>query len=504
VALRFSNGLQQQFEQRMLDMPTSREEALSRYPELGQLIGGHFEKGDHRRTLDVLDPATGVVLAKAPMATADQIERSLRAADQSFQKWRRTSAFDRAKILHRIAQTLRERASTLAELMVLEQGKVWSEALTEVEQAAGMWEWSAEEGRRAYGRVIPGRQHDVREMALLEPVGPVAGFHAWNGPLVNPSRKMAGALGAGCTIVLKAAEEVPACVLAIGRIAYECGLPEGTLSILVGDPSEISKALIDSPVTRAMTFTGSVQIGKMLAQRAIGLMKRPILELGGHAPVLVFADADIAAVARSAAAFKFRNAGQICASPTRFYVERSIYGDFVEAMAAEVDKIVLGNGFDPVTTMGPLIHDRRLQAISDLVEDARSRDARVVRGGRKLNGDGHFYAPTLLVDVQQDAKVSNVEPFGPIATLTSFGSYDEAIGLANRLPFGLAAYVHTSNVSTMNKALNDIEAGNVIGNGWRASYPETPFGGIKDSGMLSEGGTEGLRAFQNVKYASFA
>jgi succinate-semialdehyde dehydrogenase/glutarate-semialdehyde dehydrogenase len=485
-------------------MPLTRTEAVLRYPQLGQIIGGSFERGDATDGIDVVDPTTGELLARAPAATSSEIERALAAAERSYPVWRRTSAFERGRILRKVADTMRERATELAELMVLEQGKVWAEALVEVEQAAGMWEWSAEEGRRAYGRVIPGRDPSTRHMALVEPVGPIAAFHAWNGPLVNPSRKMAGALAAGCTIVLKAAEEVPACVLAIGRIAYECGLPEGTLSILVGNPATISQALIDSPVTRAMTFTGSVQVGKMLAQRAIALMKRPILELGGHAPVLVFEDVDIDAVAKAAVAFKFRNTGQICASPTRFYVQRSIYSDFVDAMAAESRKIVAGCGFERETTMGPVIHERRRKAIGALVEDARTRNARVVAGGRRIDRKGFFFEPTVLADVGTDATVSNEEPFGPIAALTPFDSYDEAIGLANRLPFGLASYVHTRDAHILNQAIDDIEAGNVIGNGWRATLPETPFGGVKDSGLFSEGGVEGLRAFQVVKHASIS
>jgi succinate-semialdehyde dehydrogenase/glutarate-semialdehyde dehydrogenase len=482
----------------------SRTEARARYPRLGQLIGGSLEPGGGSRTLAVTDPSTGELLAHAPIATAEEVQRALDGAERSFRAWRRTSAIERARILRKVADTMRHRAQELAELMVLEQGKCWAEALGEVEQAAGMWEWSAEEGRRAYGRVIPGRDPDSRHLALVEPVGPVAAFHAWNGPLVNPSRKMAGALAAGCTIVLKAAEEVPACVLAIGRIAYDCGLPDGTLSVLVGDPAMISQALIDSPVTRAMTFTGSVQVGKMLAQRAVSLMKRPILELGGHAPVLVFDDVDVQAVAKGAVAFKFRNAGQICASPTRFYIQRSIYADFVEAMEAEAGKVIVGCGFDPATTMGPLIHQRRLNAVADLVEDARDRGAKVVTGGRRLDRPGFFYEPTVLADVGVDAKVSNHEPFGPVAALTPFDTYEEVIQLANRLPFGLASYVHTRDVHIMNRAVDDLEAGNVVGNGWRATMPETPFGGVKDSGLFSEGGIEGLRAFQNVKYAAIS
>lgn len=482
----------------------TRSEAKTHYPEIGQLIGGAYEASGGRVMRDVVDPTTGQVLGQYPEATRDDIARALKAAEHGFSVWRRTSAFDRAKVLRKVAETMRDRAHDLARLVTLELGKPWKEAVAEVEQAAGMWEWYAEEGRRAYGRIIPAREAHARQLVSPEPLGIIAAFGSWNAPLITPSRKMAGALGAGCAIIMKASEEVPACALAIGQIAYECGLPEGALSILVGDAVLISEQLIDAPAVRGVTFTGSTQIGKQLSTRAVAQMKRPIMELGGHAPVLIFDDVDIAATARAAAVAKFRNSGQICIAPTRFFVQRKVYDAFNQALAQAADDLVLGCGFEARTTMGPLVHPRRVKAMESFVADAHARKLRVVAGGNAAEREGAFFAPTVIADITPETMVSNVEPFGPIAATAPFDTYEEAISLANRLPFALAAYVQSSNIHIVNRAIDDVEAGSVICNGWRVSLPETPFGGHKDSGLFAEGGVEGLQAFQNVKYAYIA
>ncbi|MFT4066785.1 NAD-dependent succinate-semialdehyde dehydrogenase [Paraburkholderia sp.] len=485
-------------------MTTTRAEAIKRYPKLGQLVTGEMKYGDGRSTLDVIDPTTGTTLGPVSMATEADADEALAAASAGFDVWRKMAVFERSKLLSRVADRIRESAEALAELLVLELGKPWNEALGEIEVAAGMWEWAAEEGRRAYGRVIPSRESNARQLVLVEPVGPVAAFVTWNGPLVTPSRKMSGALAAGCSILLRASEEVPACAFALGQIVYECGLPAGVLSVLSGDPVMLSSKWLESPVTRAVTFTGSTQVGKLLAQQAVAHMKRPIMELGGHAPVLVFDGVDVQTVVTRAVAAKFANSGQVCFAPTRFYIQRSTYADVVEAMTAEAKKVVVGCGFDPATRMGPLKSERRVRAVEDLVNDARRCGLRVTAGGRRLDRPGFFYEPTIVADATIEAKLSNIEPFGPIAALTPFDTYEEAITLANRLPYGLGAYVHARDFKTLHRATVDLEAGNVICNGWRATYPETPFGGHKESGMFSEGGIEGLRAFQNVKYVSLS
>lgn len=485
-------------------MQVTRNEALQRYPRLGQLIAGELVAGGGRAEIDVIDPATEQALGAASMATPADVDRALAAAQRGFETWRKTSAYDRSRLMLQVAARMRERSQQLAELLVLEMGKPWHEAVGEVEVAAGMWEWAAEEARRAYGRIIPSRDAAARQLVFVEPVGPVAAFATWNGPLVTPSRKMSGALGAGCSILMKASEEVPASALALGQIVYECGLPEGVLSVLTGDPIMLAERLIDSPVTRAITFTGSTHVGKILAQRAISHMKRPIMELGGHGAVLVFPDVDVEATAKGAAAAKFANAGQICFAPTRFYVHRSVYARFVDAMTAQAKEIVPGCGFEPRTTMGPLKSKRRLDAVQEMIVDAREHGLRVTTGGARVDRAGFFFQPTIVADATTDAKLSNVEPFGPVAAITPFDTYEEAVALANRLPYGLSAFVHCNDVKTVNRAVADLQAGNVICNGWRVTYPETPFGGHKESGMFAEGGIEGLKAFQNVKYASIS
>ncbi|HEX7908666.1 MAG TPA: NAD-dependent succinate-semialdehyde dehydrogenase [Paraburkholderia sp.] len=485
-------------------MSTTRAEAAKRYPKLGQLIAGEMRYDSERSTTNVIDPTTGLVLGEVSMATEADLDEALAAANKGFDIWRNTSAFERSKLMRKVADRMRERAESLAELLVLELGKPWNEALGEVEVAAGMWEWAAEEGRRAYGRVIPSRESNARQMVLVEPVGPVAAFVTWNGPLVTPSRKLSGALGAGCSIVLRASEEVPACAFALGQIVCECGLPAGVLSVLAGDPVMMSNKLLESPVTRAVTFTGSTTVGKLLSQQAAAHMKRPIMELGGHGPVLTFEGIDVQTFAKRAVAAKFANAGQVCFAPTRFYVQRSIYADVVEAMTVEAKQIIVGCGFDRKTQMGPLKGERRLKAIEDLIADAKQCGLRITTGGKRIDRAGFFYEPTVVADATVTAKLSNTEPFGPIAAITPFDTYEEAIALSNRLPYGLGAYVHARDFETLHRATNDLEAGNVICNGWRVTYPETPFGGHKESGMLSEGGIEGLRAFQNIKYVSLS
>lgn len=484
------------------ETPPAKADVLARYPALVQNIGGDRVAGGGRRTGTVVDPATGAPIAEFPIPTPADLDQALRRAAEGFAVWRKTSAHDRGRALIRTAQLMRERRFALAALSALELGKPWREAVAEVEQAAGMFEWAGEEGKRAYGRVIPARETTTRQMALVEPVGPVAAFSSWNAPLITPSRKLSGALGAGCSVILKAAEETPACALAIADILEEAGVPAGVVSVVYGDPALISETLLASPVIRAITFTGSTAIGAMLGQKAMAGMKRPILELGGHAPVLVFDDVDIETVVAGAVATKFRNAGQVCVSPTRFFVQKAIYADFVDAFAARMSTLRLGDPLAAETTMGPLAHERRRQAIDGLVADARGRGLRVIAGGDLPGADGFFYRPTALVDVTTEAQVANTEPFGPIAAIAPFETLEEALGLANRLPIGLASYVMTDSLRTAHAAADGIEAGSVIINGWRVSLPETPFGGVKDSGMGREGGIEGLSAFQNVKYVS--
>ncbi|PYB72294.1 NAD-dependent succinate-semialdehyde dehydrogenase [Rhizobium wuzhouense] len=476
----------------------------SKYPRLRLFIAGRWIDGAMGDGTEVLDPARGDVIGVMPHASKSQLDEALDSAESAFRAWRSVSPYDRAMILLRAAALIRARAEDLAWLITTELGKPLAEARLEVETAASIFAWDAEEGRRAYGRVIPSRQPGVRQIVVREPVGPIAAFAPWNAPLITPSRKISGALAAGCSVVIKPAEETPACTLALAAILEEAGLPAGTLNVVTGNPAEISKYLISSPLIKGVTFTGSTAVGKALAAEAALGMKRMISELGGHAPVLIFPEIDVEALAVSAAKAKFRNAGQVCTSPTRFFVHESIHARFAEAFAEAAGRIQVGDGRDPTTQMGPLAHARRLSSIEEFVDDARDRGIAVATGGGRIGNRGFFFQPTLLADAGDDSLAMNVEPFGPLAVTQPFGSTQEAIRLANRLPFGLAAYAFTHDSRISAQVAEEVESGNVIINHWQASLPETPFGGLKDSGQGREGGIEGLEAFQTVKYVSQA
>lgn len=477
------------------------ENALQ-YPELNLLIDGHAQAAGSRRTLDVTDPATQAVLGRVPVATAEDIDAALLAAHRSFPRWRDTPAQERATILRRAAALMRERTARLAWLITRELGKPLAESEKEVATAAEMFEWAAEEARRTYGRLIPGRVAGIRQMAIPEPIGPVAAFSGWNAPAITPSRKIAGALGAGCSIVIKPSEETPAIALEIGRALADAGLPAGTLNMLFGDPGEISRRLIESPLIRMVTFTGSTSIGRELAMMAAAGLKRATLELGGHAPVLVFDDADPEAAADAVLAAKLRNSGQICTSPTRMYVQQGVYERFVARLAERARGWRVGNGLDAGVQMGPLANPRRLAAMESLVADALAHGAQLAAGGTRPDLPGWFWSPTVLRDVGTDCLAANTEPFGPLALVSPFRDLDEGLALANRLPFGLAAYVFTQNAGIARTAAERIESGVVCVNHCQASLPETPFGGFKDSGLGKEGGIEGLQEFMQIKYVS--
>ncbi|MBV7501440.1 MULTISPECIES: NAD-dependent succinate-semialdehyde dehydrogenase [unclassified Achromobacter] len=472
------------------------------YPELTLLIGGRAVAAGQRSGLEVIDPATQAVLGQLPMASAEDVDEALEAARRSFPSWRDTAPMERAAILRRAATFMRERTPRLAWLITRELGKPLAESEKEVATAAEMFEWGAEEARRTYGRLIPGRTGGIRQMAIPEPIGPVAAFSGWNAPAITPSRKIAGALAAGCSIVIKPSEETPAIALEIGRALSDAGLPAGVLNMVFGDPGEISRQLIESPITRMVTFTGSTAIGRQLATMAAASLKRATLELGGHAPVLVFGDADPLHAADTILAAKLRNSGQICTSPTRMMVHESVYERFVERLAERARGWRVGNGLEAGVQMGPLANPRRLAAMETMVADALDHGARLAAGGQRLDLPGWFWEPTVLSDVTTECLAANTEPFGPMALVQPFTGMDEALEQANRLPFGLASYVFTRDAATARIASERIESGVVCINHCQASLPETPFGGFKDSGLGKEGGVEGLQEFMQVKYVS--
>lgn len=462
--------------------------------KLGLYIAGEWRSGDGRDTHDVLNPATGETLAPLPVATAADLDFALEATARGFSLWRATAPEQRAAILMKTAALLRERTERIATIATLEQGKPVAEAKGEIGLAAAILEFHAGEAQRIYGRVLQ-RPKGTRSMVLQQPVGPVAAFCAWNFPALNVVRKLAPALAAGCSVIIKPSEETSGCAIEVMRCFQDAGLPGDVAQMVFGVPDQISRHLLASPVTRKLSFTGSVPVGKHLMRLAADTMMRTTMELGGHGPVLVFDDCNLEQTLDTLVANKFRNAGQVCIAPTRFYVQRDIYERFAQGFAERTQRITVGSGLDPATQMGPMANPRRPMAINELVEDARNAGARVLAGGQPFASDaGFFVAPTVLADVPLTARAMNEEPFGPLALLTPFATPDEAIEQANRLPYGLAAYCFTENGRLQNRLGDDIEAGMIAVNNVRLSWPDSPFGGMKDSGYGSEDGPEGIAA----------
>jgi succinate-semialdehyde dehydrogenase/glutarate-semialdehyde dehydrogenase len=474
------------------------------YTDLALHIDGQWLNGDGRASEDVINPATEKPLGRLPHASAADLDRTLEAAKKGFEVWRKTSAYDRSKVLRKAAGLVRERADKIARIMTQEQGKVLGEAKVEVLVTADIIEWYAEEGRRSYGRIVQGRQKNVRQMVLQEPVGVVAAFTPWNFPTLTPARKIGGALAAGCSLILKASEETPGSCVELVRCVVEAGVPPGVLNLVFGVPATVSEHLIPSDIVRKVSFTGSIPVGKHLAALAAKGVKRTTLELGGHSPVVVFGDADPEKTADTIAAFKYRNAGQVCISPTRFYVQEPVYDRFLKRFTDFANNIKLGDGLTDGTTMGPMANSRRLDALESFVNDAKNRSGKIVTGGKRRGNQGYFFEPTVVTEVPEDSKVMTEEPFGPIAPIVAFKTFDEVVERANSLEYGLAAYAFTSSVATATAIGDALESGMVGVNSVAISTPETPFGGVKESGYGSEGGVEGLEAYMVTKFISQA
>ncbi|MCG5072566.1 NAD-dependent succinate-semialdehyde dehydrogenase [Paraburkholderia tagetis] len=470
------------------------------YPDTQIYVDGAWRAG--AKTIAVIDPATEAEIGRLSLASEQDLSDAAVAAARAFSAWRKVSPLERSKLMRRAADILRERAGEIAAIMTREQGKPLGEAKAETLAGADVIDWFAEEGRRTYGRVVPSRTDAVRQIVTREPVGPVACFTPWNFPLNQAVRKVSAALASGCTVVLKGPEETPASCAALVQVFIDAGLPQGALNLVFGVPSEVSSYLIAHPAIRKISFTGSTPVGKLLASKAGEHMKRATMELGGHAPAIVFADADIARAARLLAGAKFRNAGQVCISPTRFMVEDAAYDEFVEHFVAATQAIKVGNGLTEGVQMGPLANDRRLAAMERLVADAREHGAKVLTGGERVGREGYFFAPTVLTDVPLTARIMNEEPFGPLAPITRFSRYEDAVAEANRLPYGLAAYAYTRSAATSAALSEDIETGMLSINHHGLALPEVPFGGVKDSGYGSEGGTEAMEAYLVTKFVT--
>ena len=473
------------------------------YPDTHLFLNGEWREAAAKESLEIINPATEEVIGKVSHARKEDLDIALNAAENAFNSWKNVSAYERSKILRKAADIVRSKADQIATLMTMEQGKPLIEAKMETMGAADSIDWYAEEGRRAYGRIIPSRApQGVYQFVFKEPVGVVAAFTPWNFPLNQVVKKVAAAFAAGCTAIVKGPEETPASVAELIKAFDEAGMPKGSINLVYGIPAEISEYLIAHPIVRKVTFTGSTAVGKLLASQAGTHMKRVTMELGGHSPAIVCEDADVKAAVKILSANKFRNAGQVCISPTRFLVHDSVYEEFVDGFVKQAEALNVGNGLDEGVKMGPLAHDRRLTAIEGFVADAVENGAKVLTGGKRKGNKGYFFEPTVMTNVSNEARIMNEEPFGPLAPINSFSSIDEVVEESNRLNYGLAAYAYTNSAKTAQDLGQSIESGQVSINHHGLGLVDTPFGGVKDSGYGSEGGPEGLDAYMTTKLVS--
>lgn len=465
-------------------------------------IDGAWREGSEGKSEDVYNPANGAVLGTVAHASQADLAAAVASAQAGFRIWRKTAAPERAGLLRKTAQLLADRSSTIAAIMTQEQGKPLAEAKGEMDRVVETFTYNAEAialiGQQNYDPPGGGFAQSVRP----EPLGVAVGLTAWNFPAILPARKLGPALAAGCSMILKASEETPCTAAELVQALHDAGLPRGVVNLVFGDPAQISSYLIAADPVRKVSFTGSVPVGKLLAGLAAPGLKRCTLELGGHAPAIVCEDADIMAACTALTGFKFRNAGQVCIAPSRFYVHERHYDTFVNAFVAAANSQKIGDGMDPSTTFGPMANARRIEAMEQLTEDAKARGAKVLTGGKRHGNQGHFWEPTVLTDVPDDAKVMTEEPFGPIAPISKFSSLDEVIPKANGLPFGLAAYAFAGSSDTVDYLADQLEAGGVAINAVTPMRPDTPFGGMKDSGIGYEGGMEAIDSYMHKKLVS--
>lgn len=472
------------------------------YPDVQLLIDGKWCDAVQGQTIPVLDPATEEVIGKVACATKEDLDLALAAAERGFETWRNMSAYDRSGILRQAASILRERLEDVAYMLTREQGKVLAQAQLEIQGAADIIDWFAEEGRRTYGQIVPARFPGISQLVYKVPVGPVAAFTPWNFPVTQVVRKLAAALAAGCSIIVKAPEETPASPAELVRAFQDAGVPAGVIGLVYGVPAEISEYLIPHPVIRKVSFTGSTSVGKHLASLAGKHMKLTTMELGGHAPVMIFDDADVEKAIEVTAAAKFRNAGQVCTSPTRFLVEEGVADRFLEGFVDAAKAVKVGNGLDSETQMGPLANERRILAIEALISDALSAGATLRTGGRRIGNKGYFFEPTVIADAPASSRIMKEEPFGPVAIINRYKGLNEILEEANRVPYGLASYAFTNSQRTADALARNIEAGMLTINHNGLALPEVPFGGTKDSGYGVEGGSEGIQAYMETRFIS--
>ncbi len=473
------------------------------YSELYQWIDGQKLSGNGRETSAVINPFNGAVLGQMPHATAADLQAALESSERAFKVWRKVPAWDRSAIILKATALIRERIDLFAETLTLEVGKPLAEAQMEMGLTIDSMIWAGEEAKRIYGRTVEARAPNGRAIISREPVGPVAAFAPWNVPALLTGRKIAAALAAGCSMIIKPSEETPATALLIAQAFADAGLPAGVLNVVLGDPAFISHTLISSPIVKKVSFTGPTPVGKQLAALAAQQVTPVTMELGGHAPVVVCDDADIDTVLAYSVPNKYFNAGASCIAPTRFYVQDAVYDDFVARFTKAASEITVGDGMDPSVRMGPLANERRLTAMETLIADAVAHGGKITTGGKRIGDQGFLFEPTVLVDVPEDARIMNDEPFGPVAIISRFSTLEDAIEKANRLPFGLAAYAFTGSASRSALLADSLESGMVGINTYSFGMPEAPFGGVKQSGYGSENGVEGIDAYLVTKFANY-
>ncbi|MEM7743592.1 MAG: NAD-dependent succinate-semialdehyde dehydrogenase [Pseudomonadota bacterium] len=472
------------------------------YENLELYINGEFRMGSGGDAEDVLNPATEEVIAQVPHASKSDIDEALDATAAGFEIWRSKTALERQAVINKACDILAADIDRISRNMTMEMGKPLAESKIEMAVGIDILRWYGEEGKRAYGRIIPARVPGLRQMAMKEPIGPASAFVAWNFPCVNVVRKIGAALGAGCSLIIKPSEETPGTAVAIARAFDEAGLPAGVLNMVFGVPDTVSRHVLGDSRIKKLSFTGSVPVGKHLQKLAADNLIRCTMELGGHSPVIVFDDADVDNAINVIGNNKFRNAGQVCISPTRFYVQENVYEKFVDGFTDIAKNLNVGNGLDDGVQMGPLVAERRLPVMEGWVNDAKDHGATVTAGGGRMGNQGYFWEPTIMRDVPEDARIMSEEPFGPVAPVASFKSADEVIEKANKLEFGLASYVFTSDGKKAKAMEAAINAGMVGVNHPMVSMPETPFGGVNESGYGHEGGTEGLDCFLRTKFVT--
>ena len=472
------------------------------YNRFGQFIDGKWQHSEKKETYEVINPATEEVIGEASKATQVDVDKALKSAEKGFSVWKKFSPWDRAKIIRKIADLMRKKNNELAKWMTLETGKPMSESLAEVNGSADIFEWNAEETKRIYGQTVQSRFENTRVIINYEPVGVVAALSPWNFPLILAARKISTALAAGCSVICKPDVITPGTVMELVDICRECGVPPGVVNLLSGDPPSIASQLIQSDIIKKISITGSSRVGKLILKQAADKVQRVTMELSGHSPFIVFDDADIKKATDMAIAAKFRNTGQVCISPNRFYIQENKKEEFVNLFIEKTKKLKIGNGMDPDVQLGPITTKKRLNEIEQLVETTKKEGAKVLLGGKRPSGfnKGYFYEPTIFDNVKDDFTIMKIEPFGPLVPMLSFKTFDEVVERANNHELGLASYICTNSMEKAHRASEMMETGTVAVNTPVVAIAEAPFGGIKQAGYGREGGSMSIKDYLNVKY----